>query len=193
MGPVIIHLALRTKMAPIQMETHSCQYCHCFGIDLRTPSRVNSVDVSFRSPWVSVAQLRHADRHGCLFCATILSQISWTPRISKSQANGKYIIHFISSDRAATHNRADAFGLAIKKEDWPSRSAKLRDLPDTVLFSEGVKVALSFAFGSEHNDHINISVHKDDSLECLSIVRRNLPIFAQEGLSSSRFSFEGRG
>lgn len=101
-----------------------------------------------------------------------------------AQANSVYIIHIISSERVATHYRADAFRLAIDKGDWPadpSSPAKLRDLPDTALFSEGVKVALSFAFGSEHNDHISISVHKDNSLECVSMVRRNLPVFAHKG------------
>lgn len=70
--------------------------------------------------------------------------------------------------------------------DWPddtSRNARLRHLPDTVLFSEGVKVALSFEFGKEHNDYVNLTIHKDDSLSGLSIRPRNFPIFAQEGLS----------
>lgn len=85
-----------------------------------------------------------------------------------------------------TNNSVDTYGLTIKKEDWPanpSESAKLRHLPDTVLFSEGVKISLSFAFANEHNDLVNISVHKDDALELLSIGQRNFPGFSQ--ISSS--------
>lgn len=87
-----------------------------------------------------------------------------------------------------TNNSVDTYGLAIKNADWPadpSKAAKLRDLPDTALFSEGVKASLSLAFRDKHNDLANILVHKDDGLELLSIGQPDFPVFSQSSSSLS--------
>ena len=92
-----------------------------------------------------------------------------------------------------THDRADNFGLAAEGENWPVRGkpAFLKDLPDTMVFSEKVFIALSFVFGNDHNDQVSLAIYKDDSLKDMHFGKRDFPIFAQEGLCSSLFLLKG--